>query len=98
MADTISIKVNIADRIFPLQVSVKEEEMVRKAAKLLQQKVQAFNTNYQTKDAFDGLALAALDYAVDALKKTQKVEIIAQAKTDLTPIQSEIDAINNLLR
>ena len=35
----ISIKVNIGDRIYPLKIQAKEEEYVRMAAKLLNEKI-----------------------------------------------------------
>ena len=31
----ISIKINIADRVYPLKINVEEEEIVRRAAKLI---------------------------------------------------------------
>ena len=39
MANTdISIKINIGDRVYPLKIQAREEEYVRKAAKLLNEK------------------------------------------------------------
>ena len=31
----ISIKINIADRVYPLKVNMEEEEIIRRAAKLI---------------------------------------------------------------
>lgn len=34
----ISIKINIADRVYPLRVTTEEEEVIRHAAKLINEK------------------------------------------------------------
>ena len=44
--DQISIKVNIGDRIYPLKIQANEEEYVRKAAKILNDKMGFFNSNF----------------------------------------------------
>ena len=38
MDDKLSININIADRLYPLRVERKEEEDIRKAAKINQRK------------------------------------------------------------
>lgn len=97
MAGNISIKVNVGDRMYPLQINAREEEYVRKAAKLLNEKITFFNNSFTTKDKIDGLAMAALEYAVDALNKTQKVEAAANTKLDFSPIENKLSEIENLL-
>lgn len=96
MASEISIKVNIGDRVYPLKISALEEEYVRKAVKLLNEKMTFFNNSFSTKDKIDGLAMAALEYAVDALKKD--VEIQRPVPTaDFSLIEDEVSAIEALL-
>ena len=38
----ISIKINIADRVYPLRVESAEEEVIRHAAKLINEKVKEY--------------------------------------------------------
>ena len=96
MASEISIKVNIGDRVYPLKISALEEEYVRKAVKLLNEKMNFFNNSFSAKDKIDGLAMAALEYAVDALKKD--VEIQRPVPTaDFSLIEDEVSAIEGLL-
>jgi len=64
----LSIKVNIADRIYPLRVEVEEEELVRSAAKNINEKIRIFQENYAVKDKQDLLSMAILQYATDVLK------------------------------
>ncbi|HEY3388760.1 MAG TPA: cell division protein ZapA, partial [Prolixibacteraceae bacterium] len=39
MDDKLSININIADRMYPLRIDRKEEEGIRKAAKIINEKV-----------------------------------------------------------
>ena len=50
MKELISIKVTIADKIFPLKVSVDEEESIRKAADLINKKIKTYTEQYAIKD------------------------------------------------
>ena len=49
----ISIKINIADRVYPLKVSMEEEEIVRRAAKLINDRIKEFQENYAVRDKQD---------------------------------------------
>lgn len=93
----ISIKVNIGDRVYPLRIQAKEEEYVRKAAKLLNEKMGFFNSNFSVKDKIDGLAMAALEFAVDALNKSNENIQYQHQTPDFTPIEAEIQEIEQLL-
>ena len=44
----LSIKVNIAGRVYPLTVKREEEETVRKAAKLINDRMKDYEENYST--------------------------------------------------
>ena len=57
----ISIKVNIADRIYPLKVKMKEEEIVRRAAKSINSKVSKYRKSFDVRDKEDLLAMCALE-------------------------------------
>lgn len=62
MEDKISIKINIADRYYPLIVESSEEEGIRKAAKMINEKINLYKQRYAQKDIQDFLAMAALQY------------------------------------
>ena len=68
MEDKFSIKVNVADRYYPLRVDRNDEEMIRKAARLINEKVLQYKQRYNDKDVQDFLAMASLQYVIKALE------------------------------
>jgi cell division protein ZapA len=96
MDDKLSIKVNVADRYYPLKVEREDEEKIRRAARLINEKVLQYKQRYTDKDVQDFLAMAALqfviklseeeekissDYLPDAIKElTQKIDAVLESK------------------
>jgi cell division protein ZapA (FtsZ GTPase activity inhibitor) len=73
MSELISIKVAIADKIFPLKVSADEEENIRKAADLINKKIKTYIEQYSIKDKQAALSMCALELATELLNsETQK--------------------------
>ncbi len=68
MDDKLSIRVNVADRFYPLRVDRDDEERIRKAAKLINDKVLQYKQRYNDKDVQDFLAMAALQYVIKTLE------------------------------
>jgi cell division protein ZapA len=71
----ISIKINIADRVYPLKVEMEEEELIRRAAKLINDRIKEYQDNYAVKDKQDLLSMSVLHYATAALKAERKVTV-----------------------
>jgi cell division protein ZapA (FtsZ GTPase activity inhibitor) len=71
----ISIKINIADRVYPLKVNMEEEELIRRAAKLINDRIKEYQENYAVRDKQDLLSMAALHYATSSLKAEKKVAV-----------------------
>ena len=69
----ISIKINIADRIYPLKVAMEEEEVIRRAAKLINDRIKEYQENYAVRDKQDLLSMCELHYATATLKAEKKV-------------------------
>ena len=63
MSDEISIKVNIADTVFPLTIAISDEEQVRKAAKLINEHVKRYREEYGIADKSTILSMIALQLA-----------------------------------
>ncbi len=72
MEDKLSIKVNVADRFYPLKIDSNDEEKIRKAAKLINDKVLLYKQRYSDKDTQDFLAMAALQYVTKVLESEQQ--------------------------
>jgi len=65
---SINIKVGIAERIYPLSIKVEDEEIVRLAAKTINDKIKEYLNRYAAKDKQDILAMIAITFAVDNIK------------------------------
>jgi len=71
-----SITIIIADRSFRLNVSSQEEEEVlREAAKRINQKLKEYAESYSFRDKQDLLAMVSLHYAVDVMDFLKKVVV-----------------------
>jgi len=68
----ISIKINIADRVYPLKVNIEEEEIIRRAAKVINDRIKEYQDNYAVRDKQDLLSMCVLHYATTTLKAERK--------------------------
>ena len=74
MDDKLSIKVNVADRYYPLKIERRDEEKIRKAARMINDKVQQYKQRYLDKDAQDFLAMAALQFVTRVIEMEDRSE------------------------
>jgi hypothetical protein len=89
MEDKLSIKVNLVDRYYPLKIDGKDEERIRKAAKLINERVLQYKQRYSDKDTQDFLAMAALQFVI----KNLEIEELA----DDQPVISQLAEMNSEL-
>lgn len=89
MDDKLSIRVNVADRYYPLRVDRDDEERIRKAAKLINDKVLQYKQRYNDKDVQDFLAMAALQYVIKALE--------IETTQDATPVLDAVALLDQKL-
>tara|TARA_Y100001934_G_C12135959_1_gene670179 strand:+ start:423 stop:713 length:291 start_codon:yes stop_codon:yes gene_type:complete len=68
----LSIKITVAQRVYPLVVDETEEENIRKAAKLLDGIIKEYEGQYAVKDKQDLLAMAALKIATNFVELEDK--------------------------
>jgi cell division protein ZapA len=68
MDEQLSIRINIADRYYPLKINRKDEEKIRKAARSINEKVLQYKQKYSDKDTQDFLAMAALQFVIKVLE------------------------------
>jgi len=88
--EEFAISVNIAGRAYRLYVEAKDEENVRKAAVLINDKVNEFAGNYAFKDKQDLLAMTALMNTSELLQTKTKSDTMSVAVFDKL---KEIDGI-----
>jgi cell division protein ZapA len=62
--DDLSIKIKIADREYPMKVKRQEEERVRAAGKVINEKIKYYREQFGIDDKQDLLAMVAFDSLV----------------------------------
>ncbi len=87
MKEKISINIHIGGRYYPMKIKVEEEVMIRKAAKIINEKIARYKkANFQNIDNYDCIAMTSLHFATKMLKIEKEVDIL--------PFFEEINEIN----
>lgn len=89
----LHIKVNIANRVYPLSVQPDEEEEVRKAATFINDQLKRLEQGFAVKDKLDLLAMLALELTME--KGHGKEELVNEKAS--ARIQSLIGRIDEEL-
>ena len=87
MSEKIKIKLNIADRVYPLSISPNQESSLRASAIKIDSMTKQLESNYAVRDKQDVLAMCALQYAAE-------LEIKLQNKTESEPSDKVNELIN----
>lgn len=87
----LSIKIRISDRDYPMRVDSSEEERIRVAGKLINEKLKHFREQFGIDDKQDLLSMTVFDAVMDKLKSDQTT-------TDNESIvQNKIEQIDRIL-
>jgi cell division protein ZapA (FtsZ GTPase activity inhibitor) len=86
----LSISVTIADRPYKLVVENDHEELFRRAARLIEQRMKEYSNSYAYKDKQDLLAMVALEYATRYLQDEQ---VIRDKEASWQQQLTEIDSV-----
>jgi len=84
-----SIRISIADRYYPLKIAIADEEKIRAAAKIINDKVDLYKQKYVNRDTQDALSMALLQFVIRLIEAEQKEES--------TQIVDELQNLDNLL-
>ncbi len=88
MSDYIKIKLNIADRLYPLTIERSQEIFFRDAVKKIESTLKKLEENYSVKDKQDLLAMACIQFAAK----------LQQSQSNNSKIDDEIDEmITNMI-
>jgi cell division protein ZapA len=68
----LSIKIKIGDKDYPMKIDESEEEVLRTAGKILNERLKSFREQYSTENTQDLLAMLAFDCLVTEIKNKQK--------------------------
>ena len=89
MDDKLSIKVNLAERFYPLKIDSKDEEKIRKAAKIINEKVLQYKQKYEDKDTQDFLAMAALQFVIKIIEN-ENLNDVAPFVENIKDLEEEL--------
>ncbi|MGQ1909423.1 cell division protein ZapA [Marinifilum sp. RC60d5] len=89
MENKLSIKVGVAGRSYPLNIDRSQEEVIRKAAKMIDEKVMQYKQRYKDKDTQDFLAMASLQYVIKVLE--------LENTADVAPVFNELKTMEREL-
>ncbi|MCF8358511.1 MAG: cell division protein ZapA [Prolixibacteraceae bacterium] len=87
MDEFLSINITIADRRYPMRIKRSEEEKIRKAAKIINERILQYQDRYSGKDVQDFLAMASLQFVLQTLETIEK--------SDVEPVLKQLENINN---
>jgi len=76
MSELIPVNIVVADRNYRLKIESEDEEMVRKTAQTINEKIAEFKTNFAGKDTQDYLAMVLLWFATEQ-KDNAKLALLA---------------------
>lgn len=89
MDDKIKINLRMADNIYPLEIRPSEEEIVRKAAKQVDTRLQQYELFYKEVSREQLLAMTAWQFAQESLMQNER--------NDTQPYTDEIRKLIKLL-
>lgn len=89
--DTLSIKIKIGDRDYPMKVRVEDEARIRRAGKLINDRLKRYREEFGLDDRQDLLAMVAFDCMVETM------ELSEMSSEDSDKITSTIQQINDSL-
>ena len=86
----VSIKIKIAEREYPMRVEASEENVIRAAAKLVDEKLKTYKDQFGISDKQDLLAMVAFDCMI---QQTRAEEIEAGLDNKVSERVASLDAI-----
>ncbi len=91
MDTLIPITIIIGDRNYRIKVEPKDEEVVRKTVKTINEKIVEFKTIFAGKDMQDYVSMVLIWYATELTGKETPILEAAQLTEKLTAIEKMID-------
>jgi cell division protein ZapA len=71
----LSIKLKIGNREYPMRVKAEDEERIRKAGKILNEKMKSYHERFGIEDNQDLLAMVAFDCQVEKMKSEESKSV-----------------------
>ncbi len=77
----LSIKLRIGNREYPMRVKSEDEERIRKAGKILNDKVKKYREQFGIDDNQDLLAMVAFDCLIEKMKNEEQAGSVDEIST-----------------
>ena len=98
----VNIKVEVAGSVYPLRINAEDEQNIKEAVSLINNKIAEFEKNYAIKDRKDVLGMVMLQLVAQLYKKANTAEeelshlksLFADVETMLTEHQRNMKTIN----
>ena len=91
MPDGLNIKVTVANRTYPLTIKREDEEQVRKAVKVIEERLMVYEKSFAARDTQDLLSMCLLEMSVKVLTDEQKLKVDSSVEEQLQMLESLID-------
>ncbi|KEO74409.1 cell division protein ZapA [Anditalea andensis] len=92
--NTLSIKIKIGDREYPMKVKVEDEAKIRRAGKLINDKLKRYREEFGLDDRQDLLAMVAFDCMVETMESSElNSEESDQIRSTLTQINDQLTSL-----
>jgi len=89
--DELSVKIKIADREYPMKVSLEDEGQVRKAGKLINDKIKTYRDQFGIDDKQDLLAMVAFDCLMEQMSSSVPDNTIDES------VVNKVNYLNHIL-
>lgn len=89
--EELSIKIKIADREYPMKVKRVDEERIRTAGKLINEKLRSYREQFGVEDKQDLLSMVAFDCLIDKMASEENHREIDQT------VFEKVNRLNNLI-
>jgi len=89
--EELSIKIRIADRDYPMKVKREDEERVRTASRLINEKLKSYRDQFGIDDKQDLLAMVAFDSLVEKMTSEESSQLVEQT------VSEKISHLNHLV-
>jgi cell division protein ZapA len=89
--EDLSIKIKIADREYPMKVKRDDEERVRMASRLINEKLKSYREQFGIDDKQDLLAMVAFDSLVEKMASEETHSVVDQA------VYEKVNHLNHLV-
>lgn len=93
--DSKQLTIIIAGRPYPLKIKAKDEPVIRRIAREINEKINKFQLTYPGREKQDCLAMALLAYAIDLHKAASRPDAPSPEISDrLSRIQAILDQLS----